>query len=168
MAEADALGVVETRGLVAGIEAADAMVKAAGVRLLGQTRTNAALITVAVVGDVAAVRAAVDAGRAAAERVGHVLSAHVIARPAEGVVAQLLSAPRASAPTRGRGAGRPLAGPPAGDTDEPGGPPDEPGDLGDRTVRELRAMARERDLGVAGRSISRATKDELVALLADR
>lgn len=152
MAGADALGVVETRGLVAGVEAADAMLKAAGVRLISRTRTNAALITVAVQGDVAAVRAAVDAARAAAERVGHVLSAHVIARPADGVVARLLDAPPAA---------RPPAGPPARAASGE--------DLAAHTVRELRALARSRELdGVAGRAISRATKDELVALLTDR
>lgn len=78
-----ALGFVETRGLVAAYEAADAMLKAASVELVGMERTEAALVTVLVEGDTAAVQSAVDAGRAAAARVGEVVSSHVIARPAE-------------------------------------------------------------------------------------
>jgi len=76
-----ALGLVETRGLVAAIEAADAMVKAADVRLMGMQKTDPALITVSVRGDVGAVRAAVDAGAAAARRIGELVAAHVIPRP---------------------------------------------------------------------------------------
>jgi len=78
-----ALGLVETKGLVAAIEAADAMTKAAKVKLVGLEQTVAALITVQVVGETAAVQAAVDAGRVAAERVGELVSSHVIPRPAE-------------------------------------------------------------------------------------
>ena len=80
-----ALGLIETRGLVGAIEAADAMVKAADVVLVGKERTDPAMITVKVVGDTAAVRSAVDAGAAAAQRVGQLVSAHVIPRPAEGI-----------------------------------------------------------------------------------
>ena len=80
-----ALGLVETRGLVAAIEAADAMVKTANVVLVGKEQTNPALITIKVVGDTAAVRAAVEAGAAAAQRVGELVSRHVIPRPAEGL-----------------------------------------------------------------------------------
>ena len=76
-----ALGLVETKGLVGALEAADAGLKAADVRLLGSERADAGLVTVMFGGDVAAVRAAVDAGAAAAERVGHLISAHVIPRP---------------------------------------------------------------------------------------
>src|SRR5687767_9574532 len=76
-----ALGLVETRGLVGAVEAADAGLKAADVRFLGSERADAGLVTVMFGGDVAAVRAAVDAGAAAAERVGHLISAHVIPRP---------------------------------------------------------------------------------------
>ena len=72
---------VETRGLTASIEAADAMVKAAGVTLLGRKNVGGGLVTVCVTGDVGSVRAAADAGAAAAERVGDVVSVHVIARP---------------------------------------------------------------------------------------
>lgn len=82
MSAGSALGFVETRGLVAAYEAADAMLKASSVELVTMERTEAALITVVVEGDTAAVQSAVDAGRAAAARVGEVLSSHVIARPA--------------------------------------------------------------------------------------
>ncbi len=80
-----ALGLVETRGLVAAIEAADAMVKTANVVLVGKEQTNPALITIKVVGETAAVRASVEAGAAAAQRVGELVSKHVIPRPAEGM-----------------------------------------------------------------------------------
>jgi ethanolamine utilization protein EutM len=76
-----ALGMVECRGLVAMIEAADAMVKAADVRLVGYEKIDAGLVTAIVRGEVGAVRAAVDAGAAAARRVGEVVATHVIARP---------------------------------------------------------------------------------------
>ena len=76
-----ALGMVETRGLVAAIEAADAMLKAAKVTLIGKERADAGLMTIMVIGETAAVRSAVDAGAAAAQRVGVLVSTHVIPRP---------------------------------------------------------------------------------------
>ncbi|SEA83443.1 BMC domain-containing protein [Pseudobutyrivibrio sp. ACV-2] len=78
---ADALGMVETRGLVGAIEAADAMVKAANVSLVGYEKIGSGLVTVMVRGDVGAVKAATDAGAAAARAVGEVVSIHVIPRP---------------------------------------------------------------------------------------
>ena len=78
---AEALGMVETRGLVGAIEAADAMVKAANVNLIGKEKSGAGLVTVMVRGDVGAVKASVDAGAAAAKRVGELFSVHVIPRP---------------------------------------------------------------------------------------
>jgi ethanolamine utilization protein EutM len=78
-----ALGLVETRGLVAAIEAADAMVKAAQVICLGKEITDASLVTIKVVGEVGAVKAAVAAGAAAASKVGQLVSTHVIPRPHE-------------------------------------------------------------------------------------
>ena len=81
MANANALGMVETRGLVGAIEAADAMVKAANVTLIGKEQVGAGLVTVMVRGDVGAVKAATDAGAAAAENVGELISVHVIPRP---------------------------------------------------------------------------------------
>lgn len=77
----EALGMVETKGLVGSIEAADAMVKAANVRLIGKVLVGGGLVTVMVRGDVGAVKAAVEAGGAAAKRVGELLSVHVIPRP---------------------------------------------------------------------------------------
>ena len=77
----EALGMVETKGLVGAIEAADAMVKAANVKLVGQERIGGGLVTVIVKGDVGAVKAAVDSGAAAAKRVGELISVHVIPRP---------------------------------------------------------------------------------------
>ena len=77
----EALGMVETRGLVAAIEAADAMVKAANVVLIGSEKIGSGLVTVMVRGDVGAVKAATDAGAAAATRVGELVSVHVIPRP---------------------------------------------------------------------------------------
>ncbi len=77
----EALGLIETRGLVAAIEAADAMVKAAKVRFLGRQKVKAGLITVMVAGEVGAVKAATDAGAAACQRIGQLVSAHVIPRP---------------------------------------------------------------------------------------
>jgi len=79
--QGEALGLVETRGMVAMVEAADAMVKAANVSLLGMERVGSGLVTVMVRGDVGAVKAATDAGAAAAQRVGEVVSVHVIPRP---------------------------------------------------------------------------------------
>ena len=80
-----ALGMIETKGLVGSVEAADAMVKAANVRLIGKVQVGGGLVTVMVRGDVGAVKAAVDAGAAAARRVGELISTHVIPRPHEDV-----------------------------------------------------------------------------------
>jgi len=76
-----ALGMVETKGLVGAVEAADAMVKAANVSLIGSEYVGGGLVTVMVRGDVGAVKAATDAGAAAAKRVGELVSVHVIPRP---------------------------------------------------------------------------------------
>jgi ethanolamine utilization protein EutM len=77
----EALGMVETKGLIGSVEAADAMVKAANVVLIGKEMIGAGYVTVMVRGDVGAVKAATDAGAAAARRVGELVSVHVIARP---------------------------------------------------------------------------------------
>jgi len=76
-----ALGMIETKGVVGSIEAADAMVKAANVTLIGKVLVGGGLVTVMVRGDVGAVKAATDAGAAAAQRVGELVSVHVIPRP---------------------------------------------------------------------------------------
>lgn len=85
----NALGMVETKGLVGAIEAADAMVKAANVTLTGYEKIGSGLVTVMVRGDVGAVKAAVDAGSAAVAKVGEVVSTHVIPRPHSDVEAIL-------------------------------------------------------------------------------
>ncbi|NNF56840.1 MAG: BMC domain-containing protein [Rhodothermaceae bacterium] len=152
-ANGHALGLVETKGLVAGIEACDAMLKAAHVRLVGMEQTVAALITIKVVGETAAVQASVDAGAAAAARVGQIVSTHVIPRPSDEVYAAFVENldPRPSAapvPAPSRRASK------------------KQDDLTERTVKDLRVLARERDdFPLGGREISRATKDELIALL---
>ncbi|WP_462411345.1 BMC domain-containing protein [Neobacillus sp. Marseille-QA0830] len=89
----EALGMVETRGLVGAVEAADAMVKSANVALIGYQKIGSGLVTVMVRGDVGAVKAATDAGAAAAEKVGEVVSIHVIPRPhseVEGILPKLV------------------------------------------------------------------------------
>ena len=85
----DALGMIETRGFSAMVEAADAMVKAAHVELVGFKKVGGGYVTAIVRGDVAAVRAAVDAGSQAAEKVGEIISVHVIPRPNSAVDAAL-------------------------------------------------------------------------------
>ena len=85
----EALGMVETKGLVALIEASDAMLKSANVTLIGWQKIGSGLVTALVVGDVAAVKAAVDAGAAAAARVGEVVGVQVIPRPHEDIGAVL-------------------------------------------------------------------------------
>ena len=76
-----ALGMIETRGLIASIEAADAMVKAARVQLVGKEKVQGGLVTILIVGESAAVKSAIDAGAAAAQRVGELVSTHIIPRP---------------------------------------------------------------------------------------
>jgi microcompartment protein CcmL/EutN len=77
----EALGMIETKGLVSSIEAADAMVKAANVRLIGKTLVGGGLVTIMITGDVGAVKAAIEAGATAAQRVGELVSVHIIPRP---------------------------------------------------------------------------------------
>lgn len=146
-----ALGLVETRGLVAALEAADAMCKAAEVRLVRIEKTVPALMTAQIVGETAAVRAAVDAGRRAAERVGSVVSVHVIARPSD-EMGELQRLYATGAPAR---LGRK--------------PPSLQDDLDAMTVRDLRALARTTEgLSIQGRAIARASKAELLAAFRDR
>lgn len=134
-----ALGMIETRGLVGAIEAADAGVKAAPVQLLGKEQTDPALITILFAGDVASVKAAVDAGAAAAERVGQLVSVHVIPRPYPGL--ELMSDDEEA------GAGAP-----------PGTP------LSEMKVVDLRHRARQiENFPLKGRELSLANRDELLA-----
>jgi ethanolamine utilization protein EutM len=93
----DALGLIETRGLIGAIEAADAMVKAANVQLIGKEYIGAGYVTVLARGDVGAIKAATDAGAAAARRVGELISVHVIPRP-HAEVERILPKPTVAAP----------------------------------------------------------------------
>jgi microcompartment protein CcmL/EutN len=88
-----ALGLIETRGLVAAIEAADAMVKAAKVQFLSRQKVKGGLVAIMVAGDVGAVKAAIDAGAAAGKRVGTVVSSHVIPRPHNDIDAMIPTGP---------------------------------------------------------------------------
>jgi len=92
-----ALGMVETRGLVALLEASDAMLKSASVEMLGWDKVGSGMVTTFVVGDVAAVKAAVDAGADAAGRIGEVVSVHVIPRPHDELPALLPKAKKTAA-----------------------------------------------------------------------
>lgn len=82
----EAIGLIETKGLVAQIEAADAMLKSANVQLVGQIQIGGAYITTIVRGDVGSVRAAVDAGAQVAKQVGELVAAHVMARPEKSII----------------------------------------------------------------------------------
>ena len=95
-----ALGMVETKGLISAIEAADAMVKAANVTLVGKEKIGSGLVTVMVRGDVGAVKASVEAGAAAAKRVGELYSVHVIPSPHEDVEMLLAEQPKVKAPAK--------------------------------------------------------------------
>ena len=162
-----ALGLVETRGLVGSIEAADVMVKTANVSLLGTEYVRNGLVTVQIVGDVAAVKAAVEAGAAAAQRVGQLVSTHVIPRPADEV--ELLLKQRTEAPPApdlfpevpgGEG--------PEGEEEEFDFVASEDDDeyrsqLDAMTVHQLRTLARTTEgLAIQGREISMANKDILI------
>lgn len=146
ISDEQALGLVETKGLVAAIEAADVMTKAANVRLVGIELTMAALMTVQIVGETAAVQSAVDAGRVAAERVGELVSSHVIPRPASAVAKMQLY----------------------GTETQPANPAfiSSRKELGSMTVRELRALARKTSgISIQGRQIARANKEQLINAL---
>ena len=99
--DTNSLGMIETKGLVGAIEAADAMVKSANVQLVGKEQVGGGLVTVMVRGDVGAVKAATDAGAAAAEKVGELISVHVIARP-HVEVDNILPKARAAGTTQGK------------------------------------------------------------------
>lgn len=143
-----ALGLIETRGLIGAIEAGDAGVKAAPVELGPAEYARAALVTVCFHGDVAAVKAAVDAGAAAAERVGELVSVHVIARPHEDL--DLFA---------GDG-GAPVGVQPTAPTDSV---TDDTSRLMSMKVVELRRAARKvKDFPIQGRSLARASRDEIL------
>ena len=141
-----ALGLIETRGLVGAIEATDAGLKAADVKLLGTEKADAGLVTVKFIGEVAAVKAAVDAGSAAAERVGHLVAAHVIPRPHPemNVAVEDNDEPAPTVPLKGGRIDVAM--------------------LENAKVVDLRAMARRLDnFPIKGRDVARAGRDELLA-----
>ncbi len=147
-----ALGLVETRGHVGAVEAADAMTKAARVVLIGQARVGGGYTTVAVRGDVGAVKAATDAGAEASRRIGELVSVHVIPRPDDQVESIVPDADSVVLPGAGSASrtGVRLR------VDE----------LEERSVSELRRIARGLpDIGLTGREISKANKDTLLSLL---
>lgn len=146
-----ALGMIETRGYVAAITAADAALKAAAVTLLGSERADAGLVTISLSGEVAAVQSAVAAGAAAASRVGELVAQHVIPRPHEELfsLAQPDSVEHSiqtgNLPTR----------------------PRTPQELEQMTVSDLRRLARHTPgIPLRGREISKATREVLVHTLA--
>jgi microcompartment protein CcmL/EutN len=141
-----ALGLIETRGLVGAIEATDAGLKSADVRLLGTEKADAGLVTVKFVGEVAAVKAAVDAAAAAANRVGHLISAHVIPRPHPEMTIAINDTDEAVSSVPMEGGRIDIA------------------TLENARVVDLRAMARRLDnFPIKGRDVARAGRDELLA-----
>jgi len=151
-----ALGLIETGGLVAAIEAADAALKAASVELITYEKVTGGLVTVAVTGEVAAVQAAVEAGSAAAARVGTLICRHVIPRPLADI--ELL--------IKGRPGGDPSGGPAGGPADSPAGEPFSRTHLDSLAVEELRRLARKTEgIAIKGRQISRANKEQLITEL---
>ncbi len=160
-----ALGLIETYGLVAAIEAADVALKTAAVELVNYEKVTGGLLTIAVTGEVAAVQAAVAAGSAAAAKVGELVSHHVIPRPLADMEIML----------RSRGTGDPDPDPtgPGGGNPDPADPgedgpdPDEPQPLEKHLesmgVQELRRLARKTGgIAIKGRQISKANKEVLI------
>lgn len=189
-----ALGLIETRGLIGAIEAADAMVKTSNVRLIGKDRTDPAMITIKIIGETAAVRSAVEAGAAAAQKIGQLVSKHVIPRPAEGMEKIIFdksflsqeeidgilgfdasSFPGVAVPGNSEVLDLHLEPEPAQSEPaaaenfgiSPGGSKDEYiAQLMQMTVHQLRNYARGiQGLSIHGRQISKANKDELISEL---
>ena len=171
-----ALGMVETRGLIGSIEAADVMVKTANVHVLGTEYIKNGFVTVKIIGEVAAVKAAVDAASAAAARVGQVVATHVIPRPAADVEFILNKIPSPQKlqeePSRPVKEKKPKEKPQQPSSDQqvlfvPSTELDEyQKQLEGMTVPQLRTVARnEGGLSIAGREISKANKEQLVAEL---
>lgn len=143
---------IETRGLIGAVEAADAMLKAANVALLGKVHVEGGLVAVMVEGEVGAVKAAIDAGASAARQVGELFAVHVIARPDDSVAAILPQPADVCLPVKDQG-------------DDDGGQLASPtfDSLAAMTVGELRRLARSLpDLPIKGRNITLATKARLL------
>ncbi len=168
-----ALGMVETRGLVGSIEAADVMVKTANVRLLDAEYIRNGYVTIKCVGDVAAVKAAVEAAAAAAQRVGQLIATHVIPRPAAEVEPIMRRQAKGLGPafTPATGLGSSAEDRPAApDLFQASADDDEyRAQLEAMTVHQLRTLAREvGGLGIYGREISKADKKQLISELMKR
>ncbi len=168
-----ALGMVETRGLIGSIEAADVMVKTANVHVLGSEYIKNGFVTIKIIGEVAAVKAAVDAASAAAARVGQVIATHVIPRPAAEIEHILHNVRRpeklheeAPAIVKEKKQKEKQADPPSDQQTlfVPSTEFDEyRKQLEGMTVPQLRTVARnEGGLGIAGREISKANKEQLI------
>jgi len=157
----NALGMIETKGLIGAIEAADAMVKAANVTLVGKEHIGSGLVTVMVRGDVGAVKAATDAGAAAASRVGELISVHVIARPhgeVESILCHKNDEKLEEVPV--------MIESPENSMEEIINEPAE--DYESLSVVQLRQYARTlKEFPIAGREISKANKDTLLKLMRD-
>jgi len=163
--EPRAFGLIETRGLVAAIVGADAAATTADVRLLGRDLVRDGIVTVKLAGQVADVRAAIDAGAAAASRVGILLSAHVIPSPGAGV-RQLVDGrhPQPSEDRSQRGADEPRGADQESAQRAPEGAASRRAALEAMTLRELRALARaQRRLGDS--EVRRSRKDRLIELM---
>ena len=155
-----ALGMIETKGLVGSVEAADAMVKAANVYLIGKEHVGGGLVTVMVRGDVGAVKAATEAGATAAQGVGELVSVHVIPRP-HSDVEKLLPPPAAAEPINPQATAKEQKPAPAAKEPAVSSTPETK--LHSLTVEELRKLARQtQGLTIKGREISRATKEQLI------
>lgn len=145
-----ALGLIETKGLIAAIEAADAGLKAANVQLLARYKADAALVTVQFVGEVAAVKAAVEAGSQSAAKIGTVVSTHIIARPSPELFSDLQKPDKRNLVV--------FVNEPADSRSDL-----TLADIEVLPVRELRTLARNfENLPIKGREISNANKDQLV------
>ena len=181
-----ALGLIETKGLVAAIESADAMLKAAEVTLLSKEHVGGGLVTVLVQGDVGAVKAATDAGAAAAQRIGELISVHVIPRPHDtlkGIVVRSEPSPTAeplqqlpaAAPVHNRpitGPERKKLAPKVISAQQLDRIAEEDGlEAVEKALRVIptegiRRLARQYErLGIAGREISKAKKDALIQMV---
>jgi ethanolamine utilization protein EutM len=171
MGTLSALGMIETKGLTGAIEAADAMVKAANVVLIGKEHVGGGLVTVMVRGDVGAVKAATDAGAAAAARVGELISVHVIARPHEELEPILprkedreaapVEKPVPETPTEAVDSAADYSESSAEET-----PADSKFDIDAMSVVQLRKYARSlKGFPIEGREISKANKATLLGLI---
>lgn len=177
----EAIGMIETYGLIASIEAADAMVKAANVTLLNKSIVGGGLVTVIVTGDVGAVKAAVDAGTAAASRLGTVCSTHVIPRPVHAVgdmLEDIIAVPKSSAPIEPAAIAKEVSEPAPSQTEAEAPLPEPvvkeekavaiPDDLENMKVVQLRSLLRKLDgKSLTPQEIKFANREALIQAIRD-